>query len=525
MKIRQRLKRLDSYINRVTGLGTSGDKGRSAEIAPSEPLDDTALEDLYRNNAYAGVIVDELVQEATRKGWTVQSDTPVAGLDQRDLMSDWDDDWELRDKVAWAATLGRLLGGAVLMLVVNDGRQPSDPFDPERPYTLLNLVVLDRREVFVQDWETDITNRNFGRPKSWRIQPSVNGVVQGMDAVNVVDDSRMVYFPGRRVSRRVRVNQRGFDDSVLRRALDAVRNKTSNDQARATIIQDFKTDVLKTKNLDGIGTADAQLDYFSDRMEVLARGRSNVNLILLDEGEEFQKTTTSVAGLADLDSASTEELTTAARMPRTRFTGEAPGGLNTDGESQTKNWSSQVASYQTDILRPQLTRLYRVILGATNGPTDGKIPPRWSIVFNALEEPTEHQQAALRKTTAETDALYLDRGVIDPAQVAEGRFGRDGWRLDLPALELEELDIPEADVPAAATSASASDVQKTALNGAQVASMLQIVQSANEGVITPEQAANIIARAFQLAPDAAKALVKQEVQTTAPAAPGVDDGP
>lgn len=494
---RTQLKRFDSFVNRMTGLGTAGDKGTAGEIARAEPLDDSRLEDLHRSNSYAGVMVDELVQEATRKGWTLQADDVPRDVDPKDITGDWDDDWDLRGTVAWAATMGRLLGGAVIFVVVDDGKDPSEPFDPDRPFELLNLVVLDRREVFAHKWETDITDRNFGRPVQWRIQPQVNGSVEGMKGGRVVHASRVVYFGGRRVSRRVRINQRGFDDSVLRRGLAAIRNKTSIDQSRANIIQDFKTDVLKTKNLDSIGTADEQLDYFDDRMEIIARSKSNVNMVLLDEGEEFQKNTTSVAGLADLDGSATEELTTAARMPRTRFTGEAPGGLNTDGESQARNWNSQVASYQTNDLRRPLVQLYRFVLGAQNGPTDGVVPESWRIVFAPLDEPTEQQQADLRKTVAETDVLYLDRGVIDPTQVADGRFGEDGWKMDLPALALEDLDVPEDDAPVPAQG-NPADVQKSALNGAQVASMLAIVQGANDGLITEDQAAQIIARAFQI---------------------------
>ena len=498
--LRDNLKRLDSFVNRITGLGTAGDKGAAAEIADAKPLDDNRLEALHRSNAYAGVVVDELVEQATRKGWTVQAEDVPEGRDPKDITGDWDDDWDVRGEVAWAATLARLFGGALLFVVVDDGKDPREPFDADRPYTLMNLVVLDTREVFAHEWGTDITDRaTFGRPTLWRIQPQVNGAVKGLKGGRVVHASRMVYFPGVRVSRRVRLHQRGFDDSVLRRALAAIANKTSIDQSRANIIQDFKTDILKTKNLDVVGTADEQLDYFEDRLEVIARSKSNVNMVLLDEGEEFQKNSTSVAGLADLDGAATEELTTAARMPRTRFTGEAPGGLNTDGESQNTNWNSQVASYQSNVLKRRLVQLYRFILGAQNGPTEGVVPDKWSVEFGALEEPTEQQKANLRKTVADTDALYLDRGVLDPMVVADGRFGEDGWKLDLPFEDLEDLDVPaDPEDPAPVGNPTGEDVQKSALNGAQVASMLAIVQGANEGLITEDQAAQIVARAFQI---------------------------
>lgn len=502
----EQIKRLDSFINRTTGLGSDADKATHAEIKEASHLHDSRLEDLHRSNAYAGVIVDELVLEATRKGWAVRTEDLT-----EDLTEDWDDDWDVRGTVAWAAILGRLLGGACIMVVADDGKTPDEPFDPDAPFELKNLVVLDRREVFAHKWDADITSRNFGRPELWRVQPIVNGSVENLGPSRIVHHSRLVYFGGQRVSRRVRLKNRGFDDSVLRRALDAIKNKTSIDQSRAHIVQDFKVDVIKTTSLDSITTADQQLDYFEDRMEIIARSKSNVNLVLLDEGEDYVKNVTSVSGLADLDGAAMDELTTAARFPRTRFVGEAPGGFNTDGESQQRNWNSQVASYQRNELRDCLVQLYRFILGATNGPTDGVVPDSWKIVFHPLEEPTEHQTAALRKTVAETDVLYLDRGVFDVEEVRAARAGEQGWSLDLTTEELPDLELPEGEpieTPATAAAAGAgADVQKSALNGAQVASLLQIVQSSNEGIITPDQAVQIIARAFQMNPADARQLV------------------
>lgn len=414
-------KRFDAFVNAVTGLGTSGDKAMATEIAPTRPLDLERLEDLYRSSAYAAVLVDELVFEATRKGWTVNIN------DRAGVCEDFDDDWDMRDMVVRAATMGRLLGGAVVFAVINDGHDPSEEFDADRPFELLNFVVLDRREISALTWDTDVTSRTFGQPLTWLIQPRSGGQETG----RVVHASRVVYFGGAKVSRQVRIEQQGFDDSILRRALPAIRNKTSIDQSRAHIVQDFKTDILKTANLDTIGTADEQLDYFEQRTELIARSKSNINMVLLDAGEDFQKTSTSVAGLADLDSAAIEELTTAARMPRTRFTGEAPGGLSTDGSSQITNWNSQVASFQTNELRKSLVKIYRYVLGASNGPCKGRMPKKWHIEFCPLDEPSEFQKAALRKTVAETDVMYLDRGVLSAPHVAEERFGEGGWSFDM----------------------------------------------------------------------------------------------
>jgi len=36
----------------------------------------------------------------------------------------------------------------------------------------------------------------------------------------------------------------------------------------------------------------------------------------------------------------------------------------------------------------------------------------------------------MRRTVAETDAIYIDRGVLDPTEVAISRFGGDRWSMN-----------------------------------------------------------------------------------------------
>ena len=44
---------------------------------------------------------------------------------------------------------------------------------------------------------------------------------------------------------------------------------------------------------------------------------------------------------------------------------------------------------------------------------------------------TQTEEAAIRKTTAETDAIYLDRGVLSPQRVEDSRFGPEGYQFEI----------------------------------------------------------------------------------------------
>ena len=114
-------------------------------------------------------------------------------------------------------------------------------------------------------------------------------------------------------------------------------------------------------------------------------------------------------------------------------------------------------------------------------------------MFNPIFETTSQQTADLRKTHAETDQIYINTGVLAPDEVTRSRFSERGWEADIRAVdmtdveeteEVEDLTVGGEDVEvgtAAAATAAGADVQKTALNGAQVtAAQGLLVAAANK---------------------------------------------
>lgn len=421
-RLKSTLRRLDSIVNYFTGAGSSVDKGRTNAISNVRHYDEDRLEAFWRQNQYAGVAVDELVLEAVRRGWSVTT------ADDPDIMSTFDDEFDVVDRFVMAATYGRIMGGAVLVMVTDDTEDLTEPLNVKGAFNIDNIVMFDRRELSPASYTTNMRDKNYGRVEVWSIHP----VTATDDPYLQVHHTRVLFFGGQPVSRVARVDNDGFDDSILLRTINAIFNKTNIDNARATIVQNFVTNVVKTGALDAIGTADEQLSYFDERMQQLARGVSNIGHVVLDADEEYIKQTTSVAGLSELNDRASDEVSTALRMSKQRLNGDAPSGLSTDGSSGRNNWHDQVAAFQTHKLRPLLHRLYTVVFAAKNGPTKGVTPPEWGIEFEPLDELTEQGKANVRKTVAETDAIYMDRGALSPDQVLHGRFGADGWNFELP---------------------------------------------------------------------------------------------
>jgi hypothetical protein len=120
-------------------------------------------------------------------------------------------------------------------------------------------------------------------------------------------------------------------------------------------------------------------------------------------------------------------LATAARMPVSLLLGQSPAGLQATGDSDIRFFYDAIKSNQQTSLRPRVEYLLRVLWGAADGPTSGKQPENWSFDFNDLWQLTDEQKATVRKTQAETDALYMQWDVLTPDEVAISRFGGDAY--------------------------------------------------------------------------------------------------
>lgn len=185
---------------------------------------------------------------------------------------------------------------------------------------------------------------------------------------------------------------------------------------------------------------DEGVEIIQRRMAMLAQGVSMLNMVLLDAdaGESFTRQSSSVSGLPEMRDRFASSVAKAARMPETVLFGTAPSGLNTDGESGIQGWHKRVRAYQTHSLRRELEKLYKVLWCSRQGPSGGEEPESWRVEFPPLDEPGEREVAELRKMVAETDAIYLDRAVRSPDQVARSRDGAAGWSMETVALHEEE---------------------------------------------------------------------------------------
>jgi uncharacterized protein len=522
--------RLDGFSNAYTGHGTADD-ARVFTRHFTRPVSETEALDLRRGNWLAKRIVELLPGECFAKGYAIK----LGDKELEEQLTALVEEMCLDEKLIEAGALENTVGGAAVYPVldgaIGDMGEPLDLDSAPRILGVRALHIFESRELQPLTWYDDITHPKYRMPSRYRVQAlSSGGAVRSTNSV--IHESRLAIFPGVRVSVEQQPGQPwGWGDSKLTPVVDVIQDYGLAWGSAATILRNFSERVQAVKDLMKILSTRGGGAAVRENLKELDRVRSTLRTRVVDAESNVSEQAKSVAGLSDMLVQFAQLVSAAADVPITRLFGMSPAGLNSTGEYDDQGWAKRVASEQKRKYRANLEWLIRMILLSAEGPTGGKEPDVWSIEWRPLKQHSESEIAAMRKTVAETDQIYVDMGM--PAErVLEDRFGGDTYSMettfDAAALNAQrEADSASAEDAQSALAAMddqpggnpaiagpgagvAEDVQKLVLNGAQVTSMVDVVRATVSGEIPRESAMQIVQVAFGVSPDQASRLLGPE---------------
>jgi phage-related protein (TIGR01555 family) len=412
----------DGWQNSFTGVG---DLQRDKRLQTSHSADIVTAPqaaDLWRGNALAARIIETWPNEMTREGWDVVVDRSaeegLAGEVEARL-----------EELGVAETLWRGLayerayGGAAILLGAKDGRALDQPLG--RVVSLDWLTVFEPEDAQAVYWYADPKkDPKFGDPSHYQITARALGSSKTGASPSdsfVVHESRLIVFPGVRVSRRYHLTPNGWGDSIMTRVYRVLTDHGMGFDSAAVLMHDFAQAVFKIKNLAD-AVAEDRDDEIRVRTAAVELSRSVARAIIIDAEEEFERKQTPVTGLPELLDRFSSLLAAAADMPLTLLMGTSPGGLNATGESDIRFFYDRVRSAQQRRLKPHLERIVRLIFSALKK----KEPDQWCVKFRPLWQESSKDAAEARKLQAETDQIYIDAMVVSPADIARSRFSGDG---------------------------------------------------------------------------------------------------
>lgn len=520
--------RRDNYINTITGMGLPGPGGKSGAtyFTNDRLLRSTELQNLYTANGYAARIVDRMVDDATRcditltgtntrfDWWSVQSQ-----LDDLGALSHIGDAWK------W----GRLYGGGLVVMLVDDGRPFSAPLDLANVRAFRGLGKLDSTNVMVQGWNAALGSAAWSQPTGYQvIMPTSSETADGAVTIGgVIHPSRCIRFDAMAVPAAVMSMNAGWSPSILQRCKVQLEAYGSALVSAQELLQELSVMVL---GIDGLldmfvgNNTDAQAGV-REMLRQLKLGIDNFNLLAIDKTKaSYQEVKRSVEGLDKMVDRFERDLVGASGMPRLILVGEQASGLGASSGDEVRSWYASVEKEQKYVVTPALNRILSVLFAARR--REGlAVPTEWTIKFAPLQTPEPKASAEIAQvwTGVATDLLaakiitpeqaqdmLVRNGVLDAAPTDE-----DGDIIEAPAPEA--TSATETGEPVAPTEATpeAPPVAEQALNGAQVASLVNVFAAIGEGTLAPEAAEWIIRVAV---PTASMADVRAAVTAAASAA-------
>jgi uncharacterized protein len=186
-------------------------------------------------------------------------------------------------------------------------------------------------------------------------------------------------------------------------------------QSVSDLLHAFTTWVLKT-NLAALA---ANGEAMMSRLTAFVWGRDNKGLMMVDKDtEELDNIAAPLGTLDKLQAQAQEQMAFPGQQPLLKFVGYTPTGLNPDTEDIIRTWYDRVHAKQefhghlvTDMLK--LVQLHLT----------GKIDDEISYEFEPLWELDDAGKAAVEKTRADTDAIYLQDSVITNDEVRQRLAG------------------------------------------------------------------------------------------------------
>lgn len=505
--------RADGFYNATTGLGVEGiDRSLNTFFYRGRTIDLQELDAMYHEHWLFRRIVEKLPTEAMRQGYEIailEKDKesrrrPEVNSDQSMAINATHKALGVREKFLRAAIFGRSKGASLVVMGIDD--KEKDIALPVREDAIAGIRYLDVHErpwFRIHKRYEDPLAPKHGEPEVYEVHRRSRGSFK-------VHESRCILFGGARTGSDRKLENDGFDLSVLQAPWDTIKAHGTVWSLATMMLEANGVGILKVTALPGIMANAAGAASLEDRIAEIDYALTALKTLALKTGEDYERKGVPLAGLKDMLEIEMSQVSAACDMDDAELWGVMPSGLTVTPE-HVRGRYDRTGAYQTHELQPAIERITRLMFLSSEGPTARKVPDSWEVRFPSLWQETQKECAETRKLTAEADAIEIAQRVVTAEEVAVMRHGPEmSDPVDLTrryaAIEGQAAADPGAQ-PEGETAPEAEEVKPeddeavdptTALNGAQVSALLEIVASVAEGRLPRETGVAMITACFPL---------------------------
>lgn len=321
----------------------------------------------------------------------------------------------VRNLIRTATIHDQAFGGAHIFprMKANDSDLPADaPLLMEPTFfaqnSLQSFVAIEPYWVTPNAYNsTDPTSPYFYKPETWYM------------LAKVVHSSRMYTMVSRPVADMLKAAYSFRGVSMSQLAMPYVDNWLRTRQSVSDTVKQFSVTYLKTDMAQMLQPGGAY--SLINRAQLFNITRDNRNLGLCDmTTEDFAQLNTPLAGLAELQAQSQEQMSAVSHIPLVKLTGITPAGLNANSDGEIRVWYDYVAGFQSHNITPLMLWILQLVQLSEYGAID----PGLSWDWNPLYELTDVELADVRAKNAQTDMAYFEAGIVS-GEMVQDRLSAD----------------------------------------------------------------------------------------------------
>lgn len=416
--------REDGYVNLLNKYGTKQDNSEAYKFEREPVIPDMQLTGLYEGNGLFSKIIDTPAEEALKHGFDLNLKSDELNAFVEDAL----DDLEWEEKAATAIKWARLYGGALIVMLIDDGRGLEEPVDWEHIRSIDELRVYERSIVqpdYASLYQQDYSGKGVGNRVSKFGQPEYYYVSSIYGSFKVHESRCLVFRNGVLPEQTSNATYLFWGMPEYVRIRRALRETVTAHTDSVKLLERSVQAIYSMKGLASLLTTDDGENQVLKRLQLVDTSRGLLNSIAIDsEGEQYDFKTFQFSGVKDVIDATCNMLSALTNIPQTILFGRSPAGMNATGDSDFESYYNFVEKIQRLMLKRNLRTLLDVVFRAGIASGDVAEEPDYKLEFKPLWSLSDTEQATVDQTKAQTALVkaqtaqaYVDMQALDPTEV------------------------------------------------------------------------------------------------------------
>lgn len=416
--------REDGYVNLLNKYGTKQDNSEAYKFEREPVIPDMQLTGLYEGNGLFSKIIDTPAEEALKHGF----DLNLKSNEMNAFVDEVLDDLEWDEKATTAIKWARLYGGALIVMLIDDGRGLEEPVDWEHIRSIDELRVYERSIVqpdYASLYQQDYGGKGIGNRVSKFGQPEYYYVSSIYGSFKVHESRCLVFRNGVLPEQTSNATYLFWGMPEYVRIRRALRETVTAHTDSVKLLERSVQAIYSMKGLASLLTTDDGENQVLKRLQLVDTSRGLLNSIAIDsEGEQYDFKTFQFSGVKDVIDATCNMLSALTNIPQTILFGRSPAGMNATGDSDFESYYNFVEKIQRLMLKRNLRTLLDVVFRAGIASGDVAEAPDYKLEFKPLWSLSDTEQATVDQTKAQTALVkaqtaqaYVDMQALDPTEV------------------------------------------------------------------------------------------------------------